>query len=189
MAKARLNSVLIGLQGKVGNLVFKHFRDGIVVAQKPQANDHDPTSSQLAQRERFKLAVAYGKAVLADPTRKAPYEAFAKKKRKRAIDLCIADFLHPPSVDEIDLKVYSGKTGETIRVQASDDFEVTDVTVQITDGNGIIVEQGAAIRLVPHGFDWEYRTTTDLAPDQSMTIGVTATDRPGHKTTKVKVRA
>ena len=75
-------------------------------------------------REQFKLAAGYGKAALADPATKALYETVAKGKGIPVFALTIADFFNAPAVDEIDLSAYTGKAGETIRVRASDDFEV-----------------------------------------------------------------
>jgi hypothetical protein len=35
---------------------------------------------------------------------------------------------------------------------------------------------------------WTYTTTTNLPDGQPVSIEVTATDRPGHKTTKTQVK-
>jgi hypothetical protein len=47
----------------------------------------------------------------------------------------VSDFLNAPAVDEIDLPAYTGKTGESIRLQASADMEVRGVTVAIRAQN------------------------------------------------------
>ncbi len=188
MAKVTLNPVLEGFRGKIGNLVFKRFQDGVIVGQAPNTEGREPTAGQLAQRERFRLAVLYGRTALADPNTKALYEASAKADGQQVFALTVSDFLHAPSVDEIDLNGYTGKAAESIHIRASDDFEVTGVAVRITDGNGTTLEQAAATQTIPGSSDWRYQTTTNVAPGQSVSIEVTATDRPGHKTTKVKAK-
>ena len=86
-------------------------------------------------------------------------------------------------VDEVyQLAAYTGKTGETIRVRASDDFGVVGVGVAIRDTDSKVLEQGAATASSDGA--WTYTTTTNLPAGQQVVIEVSATDRPGHKTTK-----
>ena len=185
MAKVKLNPVLQRVRGKVGDLVFKRYNDGVIVARKPDLTENPPTEGQAAQRRQFKLATLYGRTVLADPVKKAVYEATAKAKGIPAFALTVGDFLNAPTVDEIDLSGYTGKTGETIRITASDDFEVTDVAVSITDAGGTVLENGPA---TAQNGAWNYTTTTDLTAGQPVSIVVTTTDRPGNKGTKTQAR-
>ena len=90
-------------------------------------------------------------------------------------------------VDEIDLSAYTGKTGEIIRVRASDDFGMVGVGVAIRDTESKVLEQGAATAASDGA--WTYTTTTNLPAGQQVVIEVTATDRPGHKTTKTQPKA
>jgi hypothetical protein len=50
------------------------------------------SKAQKEQRLRFKQAVAYAKAALAEPTVRAAYEKEAKKAKKRAYDIAISDY-------------------------------------------------------------------------------------------------
>jgi hypothetical protein len=177
MAKVKLNPVLQRVRGKVGDLVFKRYNDGVIMARKPDLTDNPPTEGQAAQRRQFKLATLYGRTVLADPVQKTVYEATAKAKGIPAFALTVGDFLNAPTVDEIDLSGYTGKAGETIRITASDDFEVTGVAVSITDAGGTVLENGPA---TAQNGTWSYTTTTNLTAGQPVSIAVTATDRPGH---------
>lgn len=188
MAKVRLNPVLEKIRGKVGDLVFKRYRDEVVISRTPQSGERQPTPAQASQQERFKLAVLYGNTVLADPEKRAIYEAAAERKGVPVFALTVGDFLNAPAVDEIDVSGYTGKAGETIRVRASDDFAVTGVEVSITDSNGSVLEKGTAT-LVPGSGEWIYQTTTEIAPQQQVSIEVTATDRPGHKTSRTAAAA
>jgi len=116
------------------------------------------------------------------PTYLARCPRFAATRREQ---LRLARSLQLPVVDQIDLSTYTGKAGETIRITASDDFAVAGVEVTIHDTGGAVLEQGAAT--AADGV-WNYVTTTNLPPGQQVSIEVTATDRPGHKTTKAQTR-
>ncbi len=185
MAKVKLSSALTRASGRMGNVVFRRYHDEVVMSQRPDLSGRAPTPGQASQRQRFKLAALYGRTVLADPVKKALYEARAKAKGIPVFALSIADFLHAPAVDQIDLSGYTGQAGETIRITASDDFEVTGVAVSITDAGGTVLEQGAA---TANDGVWNYVTKAALPAGQQVSIEVTASDRPGHKTTKAQAR-
>ncbi len=101
------------------------------------------------------------------------------------VPLGVGDFQNALVVEQIDVSAYNGKAGDPIRITASDDFEVAGVEVAIHDTGGAVLEHGAAAAADGH---WNYITTTDLPPGQPVSIEVTATDRPGHKTTKTQTR-
>lgn len=175
--------------GKMGNVVFRKHGNEHIMAHTPIIDENrTPTPNQAAHRARFKLATIYGSAVLADPARKAVYAPKAREKGITVFALCIADFLHPPSVNNIDLSAYTGKTGETITIQASDEVEVTGVAVRILDTTGAVLEQGPATS-ADNGRNWTYATTTDLPVGQPVSIEVTASDLPGNKGTKTQNRS
>ena len=52
-----------------------------------------PSEAQRAQRQRFKEAVAYSKAALADPELRAHYHAMAQKQGKSPWGAAMADYL------------------------------------------------------------------------------------------------
>lgn len=155
------------------------------MALAPDMSGVTPTAAQAAHRQRFKLATLYGSTVLADPQKKAVDEATAKAKGIPVFAVSVADFLNAPVVDQIDVSAYTGQAGETIRITASDDFEDTGVAVAIHATTGAVLEQGAATA-AGDGNSWNYVTTTALSPGQQVSIEVSATDRPGHKTTKAQ---
>jgi len=179
MAKVKLNPILEGLSGKVGDLVFRQVNDKIVILQTPDFSGVEPTAAQLAHQARFRQAALYGKLVMADPETKALYEAAAKAKGKPVFSLTVADFFNAPSVDEIDLSAYSGNAGDEIVILASDDFDVASVQVALTDGDGNPIENGPATETPENSGRWVYTATADVETATTVRIAVTAEDRPG----------
>ncbi len=179
MAKSTLNPVFKQINGQIGDLVFREVRGKTVISQKADVSHLERSEAQEAVQARFREGALYGKAVMADPTLKALYQAAAKAEKKPLFSMMVADYLHPPVVSTIDLNSYSGATGEAIRVSAYDDFEVIEVTVSLANG-GTVLESGAAV--VENG-RWAYTTTTAVAPGTTVTVTATALDRPGNSGT------
>lgn len=190
MAHVNLNPVLEQIRGKVGDLVFRRWGDEVIIGRRADPTGKPPTPGQAAHRQQFKLAALYGKAVVADPAAKSLYAAGKKRKGMPVFALAVADFFNEPVVESIDLSGYTGKAGETLKIQASDDFEVKGVAVRILDTTGAVVEEGPASNPVDDGQpEWLYQTKATLPEGQAVSIEVTATDRPGHKTTKVAAKS
>lgn len=175
------------ISGKIGDLVFRRYEGQVVIARKPDTEGRVQSASQLGHQERFRLAAVYAKAMLGDPALRAVYEAAAKLKNKPVFALAVGDFLNAPTVDDIDLRGYSGQVGEKILIRATDDIEVVSVAVAIRNAAGGVQEQGAAV------FDqgsWRYTAQTAMTPlPVSFAVDVTAMDRPGNKTVKTLVKA
>jgi hypothetical protein len=189
MAKVKLNPILERVRGKVGDLVFKRYEDEVVITQKPDFEGVTPTAAQLAHRERFREAALYGRLVMADPETKALYAEAAKDKGQPVFSLMVADFFNAPSVDEVDLSLYTGAIGDTIVIRARDDFDVTGVTVRLTDDAGNAIEHGAAVEAPADSGRWVYTATAAVATGTTVRIAVTATDRPGGAATATQEKA
>jgi len=152
----------------------------MVLAQAPGKRQAEATASQKAHQQKFQQAIIYGKSQMADAEAKAEYAAKAGDTRS-AFNVAVADFFNAPQIDEIDLKGYSGATGEIIRVGVTDDFKVKQVQVSIVNSDGSLVEQGDAVKQ-GNEIDWIYTTTIgnpDLAGDKIL---VKASDKPGNIT-------
>lgn len=183
MAKVKLNPVLESIRGKVGDLVFRRYNDEMVVSKMPDRSGVVPTPGQVAQQDQFRLAVLYGKAVLADEDLRIIYDDVAARKGEPMFALTVGDFLNAPAIHEIDMSSFSGAIGDVINIRATDDIEVQGVSVAIRDQEGEVLEEGPAV-WTPASATWQYTATTALAQGQSVSIDVSATDRPGHKTNK-----
>jgi hypothetical protein len=179
MAKVKLNPILEQIRGKVGDLVFKRYGDGVVIAQKPDMSGREFSQAQLTAQDRFRQAIVFGKTVMADPEAKALYDEVADAKGKPVFSLTVADFFHAPSVDEIDLSGYSGGVGDEIIILARDDFAVQGVNVQLTDSAGTPLEDGPAEETPVDSGRWIYTASTAVQPGTTVRIAVTAEDRPG----------
>ncbi|MFZ1043905.1 MAG: hypothetical protein WAN58_21595 [Anaerolineales bacterium] len=179
MAKVKLNPVLEQMRGPVGDLVFKHYGDGVIVGRKPDRSGVQPTDAQLQHQERFRQAVLYGQLVMADPEKKALYAEAAKASGKPLFSLTIADFFNTPAVDEVDVSAYAGEVGNPIAVRAHDDFAVVSVHVSITKFSGEAIESGKAVQTPLNSPRWTYTATATVPQGTAVRIAVTASDRPG----------
>ncbi len=181
MAKAT-NALTQGLSGKVSGLVFRRNPDGSISAgNAPRTSGKAPTAAMQAQRDRFQQATFYGRAVQKDPATKAAYEGGVDTATTSAYTVAVADYLNAPSIRDVDFSAYRGRVGDRITIQATDDFAVTAVRVQIENPDGSLVEQGAA-QAQPDGFTFVYTATAANATFIGDKITVTAEDRAGNET-------
>lgn len=79
MAIATLNPSYPRLRGKVGGLVFKHYRDKVVVTRAPTFSG-EWSAVQRAGRIRFANASAYARRVQADPLLREKYATIALQR-------------------------------------------------------------------------------------------------------------
>ena len=88
--------------------------------------------------------------------------------------------MQAPEIHYISLKDYQGLIGDKIRIKATDNFQVTEVKVRITNAKGTLLEKGEAIRYPRKQAMWVY-TVTVANPDlQGTVVNVIAEDRPGN---------
>jgi hypothetical protein len=76
---SRSNILLIGVSGKLGDIVVKQYKYGTVITKLPDMSKVKSTARQKKQRKRFAAAVAYAKSINADPKKKAQYQKKVKK--------------------------------------------------------------------------------------------------------------
>jgi hypothetical protein len=185
MAKAKRNATVGPLSGKIGELVYVDQGGQNIVRRAPRRKRTTRwTQAQQQQQKGFRGAVAYGKAVLADPARKLVYDAAGRRTRQSAYSSAIGDYQQGPRILDVDLSDYTGQTGESIVIQASDNVAVTAVTVVIRTMAATVLEQGPAA-FNPKTSRWTYQTQATAPPDRlGVTIEVTATDLPGNQAAK-----
>ena len=79
MARARNSFILQGLSGKIGDIVVKQYRYGTVVTKVPDMSNVKSTRLQKKKRKKFKEAVAFAQKILANPAKRAAFEAKLKR--------------------------------------------------------------------------------------------------------------
>jgi hypothetical protein len=168
----------------VGGLVYVHRADGTVIVRRAPRSHAPFTAAQKASQSRFAKAVRWLREIKTVPELYAPYRVAARISRKRACDIAMADFMHPPEVRDVDVSEFTGNAGQIIRVCALDDVAVGSVTVVLKDLNDSAIESGAAIP-DPNGTLWTYVTQTRCAGIDAVAVEVTAVDRPGNSVAKV----
>jgi hypothetical protein len=182
MAKAILSSVLAGLRGRIDGMVFRQQAGQTVVTPRPQVSGRASTPAQLAARERFSRAAAFGRNVVADPGLRAIY-ADGPGDHRSAYVAALTDALRAPVIDAVETAAFRGAIGDPIVIRARDDHAVTAVTVAVKDSAGAILEQGMASAA---DGAWRYVATRSVAAGRTVTVEATATDRPGNATASTR---
>ncbi|WP_343702935.1 hypothetical protein [Chitinophaga sp.] len=176
------NSIMRGASGALGDeLVFRQ-RAGKTVISKPAAwRPDNPTEDQADVRNRFQLASRYAKIVLSNAALKAAYKK-AADPGVSAFNKAIADYFTPPVIREADAANYSGSPGSTIRIHATDDFQVQSVYVTITNAAGNVAEEGQAVPVPGEKDIWLYTATASNADPTGGMVKVQVNDLPGNAT-------
>jgi hypothetical protein len=175
MAKVIKNIFLEGVSGSIGDhLVLKRTRGGrTILCKKPRfRRDRTFSEAQLARQQVFGEATEYAKQMKDEPL----YVAIAKKKDRTGFNVAVADWLNPPQILEIDLGGWDGAAQDLIRMRVRDDVQVVEVSVEIGDGTGAVLEAGPAVNAGASW--WEYRVSRALAG--ALRVTVSASDLPGH---------
>jgi hypothetical protein len=76
----------------MGNIVFRRSHTGEMSITKLPDMSVQWSAAQQTHRQRFKQAVAYAKAAMAEPTVRAVYAETAAQKNMRPFDLAVSDF-------------------------------------------------------------------------------------------------
>jgi hypothetical protein len=74
-----LKNNILGIRGRLGNLVFKKYRYGTVVSRMPDMSKAGCSDAQRQQRLRFQQAITKVKEALRNPDQKAFFEKMRGK--------------------------------------------------------------------------------------------------------------
>jgi hypothetical protein len=175
MAKVKDNIVTEGLSGILGKLlVFRQKAGKTIVSVKPTFTQPQ-SEAQRKQVSRFAQATQYAKHALQDPATKAAYAARAKAGQ-HAHNVAIADFLHAPSIGEARL---IREQQNQLSIEASDDFKVTSVWVKLCHAEGMILEEGEALRADQEDH-WSYTIQKEYENLSQYHLQIRAYDLPGN---------
>ncbi len=184
MARAT-NALTQGISGKVGGLVFRQQADGspAVIAAAPKPQNRKPHPREAANQQGFREAAAFGNQVMRDPELRPHYAARQTPKLRSPYHVALADARNPPRIVAYAAPTLPLAPGQTIRVQATDDFEVTRVWVQLEAPNGTLLEEGEAIPpSTANPADWWHYAVQGMVEAGSRLVA-TAYDRPRNATT------
>lgn len=185
MAESKNNIVTHGLSGLVGDmLVFRNRAGKTIVSAKPKERTGELSEAQKQHLALFQEAVLYGKSVMADENLKAEYKAAAPEGAS-AYNVAVGDFMNAPNIKTVNVSNYTGKPGETIEMEVTDDFRVAAVKVAIYNPDGSIVEQGDAVQQT-NELKWIYTTTETNDSLSGDKIVIRAFDLPGNMTEEDK---
>ena len=134
-----------------------------------------PTAGQQANRDKMISCNEYAIEAIKDPEVKKAYQAVAKGGQT-AVNIAFKDAWYAPVVNDIIANGFKGNAGDTIFVEATDNFKVSAVKVSIFDRAGILLEEGDA---APRGLMWIY--VVQRNHDDAARIVATAVDLPGNK--------
>lgn len=98
-----LNSALVAIRGRVVDVVFKTYRDKIVMTRVPRFTPGAATPAQRGRRDRMKAATAFAQRVYASAPAKAFYTDEARRLGRQPLRLAISDHLYcadSPAGDE-----------------------------------------------------------------------------------------
>ena len=142
------------LDGKLPNSTLRMYRGKPLVVKKPVYKRSSVTEKQLATRDRFREAAAFGQSVIRDPIKKATYEPWCKKDQP-VYQAAMADFMHAPQIHSWNLDGYHRRKGDRIYIHATDNVCVTKVVCRIRSLLGYPLEEGYA-EYQPDVERWEY---------------------------------
>jgi hypothetical protein len=93
MPRVKFHPLIEEIHGTMYDVVFKKSpRGNMIVTKRPDMSRVKWSEAQKVQRQRFKEAVAFAKAALADPKLRARYEKRAQRQGRRAWDAALSDY-------------------------------------------------------------------------------------------------
>ncbi|HNN13060.1 MAG TPA: hypothetical protein PKL78_05840 [Anaerolineales bacterium] len=148
MAKIRKNILVQGLSGGLAEqVVFRHLRDGrTIVCAKPDFSRRILSEGQKAHHAKLKAAAAYAREAAG---REPIYAERAAGTMKNAYNMALADYFHPPVIHRVE----PSETG--LRIYASDDVRVANVSITIFGEDEGVLEKGDAVQVGDSEW-WEY---------------------------------
>src|SRR5688500_3784909 len=119
MSKVDVHAPFMGYSGALGKIVYRKYKGQLIACLKPSGK-RTLSEAQAEHQARVKKATVYAKRTLANEATAEIYELVAKEKDIPAFALCVADFLKPPSIDEVETTAYNGHEGTSISIFTSD---------------------------------------------------------------------
>jgi hypothetical protein len=94
MAIVKLPPWIKEIRGRIGDEVYRTSPNGeIIVSKSPDMSKVEWSPAQKEQRQRFKKAIAYANAAMADPDVRAVYERQAAEQNRQPYRVAVSDSL------------------------------------------------------------------------------------------------
>jgi len=92
VAKVELNPALRQIRGQLDGFVYRVRYGKQTISKPPDMSRVKWSPAQVEHRNRFRRAVAYARAAMAEPKVRAVYEQEAMQQGKRPFDLAVSDY-------------------------------------------------------------------------------------------------
>jgi hypothetical protein len=93
MAKVTLAPWITGIKGRLGEVVFRISQSGeTYITRSPDMSAVEWSPAQREHRRRFKAAIAYARAAMANPDARAVYEKQAAAENRLPFRVAVSDY-------------------------------------------------------------------------------------------------
>ena len=183
MAKTTQNFLTYAYRGKVGKQYSLRIRDGrSFIAGLPERGvDRAQSPKQLAAREAFQRAAIYATSAMESATLKEEYNQ-VRRGSQTAYNVAFQDAYFGPKLSDLRTLEYEGLAGQTMQVQAIDNFRVNKVKFTLLRPDGTKIEEGEAVLKDHNGLQWVYTAQVDNTSVTGTMVRVTAADIPDNQT-------
>ena len=155
-------------------IIYKTRSGKNLVTRKP-ASEPDCSGQKNSVQEEVRQAVNYAEFAWDQPI----YQSKAVGTSNSAYNLAVADALGKPQILDVDLRDWTRKIGQTILVEATDNFMVLSVRLVIREGETIL-EEGEAEQSEMDSMIWRYTLKTPVEKKPGITLNACAFDLPGN---------
>ncbi len=185
MSKRKDKTDVGGIFGE--SVTVRKVNNRVVVKNRPKRNGKKRklTENEIAQRERFQQASRYASAVQHDALLNALYATRKRGKYESAYTVALADFHNAPKISALAVNKREVAGNDEIQINASDDFMVIRVSIEMFAADDSLIERGEATQKSKKRIDgWFYIPAIAQPTKPGMKIIAAAYDRPGNKTVR-----
>jgi hypothetical protein len=90
--KVKLHPTVLQFRGKMGEMTFRRMYGKQTVMKTPDMSNVQWSEAQKENRQRFKQAIAYARAAMADPQVHAHYKKRGKRANRQAFRVAVSDY-------------------------------------------------------------------------------------------------
>ena len=155
-------------------IIYKTRSGKNLITRKP-SSEPSQSGQTISMQEEVRQAVNYAEFACDQPI----YQCKAVGTSNSAYNLAVADALGKPQILDIDIHCWTRKVGQTILIQAMDNFMVLSVRLVFRTGEALL-EEGEAEQSELDGLIWRYSLKTPVERKPGITLDAYAYDLPGN---------